>query len=46
MCIRDSPQAAASVNPGTGETPAGAELAAWTVLSSTLLNLDEAITRE
>jgi len=46
MRYKEDPQAAASVNPGTGDTPAGAELAAWTVLSSTLLNLDEAITRE
>ncbi len=46
MRYKEDPQAAASVNPGTGKTPAGAELAAWTLLSSTLLNLDEAITRE
>jgi len=40
------PAAAARVHPGAAGIPAGAELAAWTVLSSTLLNLDEALTRE
>ena len=43
---RADPAAAARVHPGAAGLAAGAELAAWTVLSSTLLNLDEAITRE
>ena len=42
MRYKEDPQAApAGVSPVPGFT-----LAAWTVLSSTLLNLDEAITRE
>ncbi len=45
----DVASARALLGVGSFELPAkydAAELAAWTVLSNTLLNLDEAITRE